>query len=123
MNPYNLATRTNGMQSSGPFLSFHLYTLLGCWAVCVEYVLEVSAVIPNALNLICSIPLFMGKLPYARTSLEGINCALHGVSQMVPAMVQGYGPSHATSICHNDIDGGEENLIDDYSNSEKDTLI
>ena len=39
-------------------------TLLGCSAVCVEYVLEVSAVIPNALNLICSIPLFMGKLPY-----------------------------------------------------------
>ena len=65
----------------------------------------------------------MGKLPYARTSLKGINCALHGVSQMVPAMVQGYGLSHAASNCHNDTDGGEENLIDDFSNSEKDTLI
>ena len=63
----------------------------------------------------------MGKLPYARTSLEGINRALHGASQIVPAMVQGYRPSHAASICHKD--GGEENLIDDYSNSEKDTLI
>jgi hypothetical protein len=92
----------------------------------VEYVVEVSAIIPNALNLICNIPLFMGKLPYhaARTSLEGINHALqHGA--MVPAVVQGYSPS-ATGICHDDIiiDIEEENRsVDLYNSSERDTLI
>jgi hypothetical protein len=87
----------------------------------VEYVVVVSAIIPNALNLICNIPLFMGKLPYTRTSLEGINRALrHGA--MVPAVAQGYSPS-ATGICHDDIIEEENRSVDLYNSSEKDTLI
>ena len=77
----------------------------------MEYVLLVSAIIPNAINLICNIPLFMGKLPYAGTRSEG--------GAMVPVAIQGYGSSGG--IFH---DIGEENQsVDLYSSSEIDTLI
>ena len=86
-------------------------TLVGCRVVCVEYVLLVSAIIPNATKMICNIPLFMGKLPYAGTRLEG--------GAMVPVVIQGYRPS--AGIYH---DIGEENRsVDLYSSSERDTLI
>ena len=39
-------------------------TLLGSRILRVDYVLEVSAVIPKALNASCNIPLFLGNLPY-----------------------------------------------------------
>ena len=98
-------------------------TLLGCRVVCVEYVLLVSAIIPNARNMICNIPLFMGKLPYARTSLtsEGTNHALHS-GAMVPVVAQGYRPSAGICNDYNNID--EENRsVDLYNSSERNTLI
>ena len=85
-------------------------TLLGCRVVHVEYILEVSAVIPNALN-ICNIPPFMGNLPHSMSS-EGVGCAL-------PDAVKVQGRSSANIYC-NDVDG---ETLDDYNISERDTLI
>ena len=39
-------------------------TLLGSRILRVDYVLEMAAVIPKALNASCNIPLFLGNLPY-----------------------------------------------------------
>ena len=76
--------------------------------------LLVSAIIPNATNLICNIPLFMGKLPYAGRRSEG--------GAMVPVVIQGYRPS--AGICHDYNNIGEENRsVDLYSSNERDTLI
>ena len=57
-------------------------TLLGCRILCVEYKLEISAVIPKALNLECNIPLFMGNL-----SSDNFEHIMLGA--IVSALVQG----------------------------------
>ena len=88
-------------------------TILGCSILQVEYILEVSAVIPKARNLKCNIPLFMGTLPY--TSSEGLECALLGATMAV--MVPGRSSSSANSC----IDVEEEESTD-HSSSERDTL-
>ena len=68
--------------------------LLGCRILCVEYKLEISAVIPRALSLKCNIPLFMGNL-----SSDNLECVLLGA--IVSALVQSR-PLEATSRCDND---------------------
>ena len=51
-------------------------TLLGCRIIHSDYILEVSAVIPKALNLSCKIPLVMGNIPFM--AIENLKRALLG---------------------------------------------
>ena len=78
----------------------------------VEYILEVSAVIPKALNLRCNIPLLMGNQPY--TSSDGLERALLGAIMAV--MLQ----SRTSASSRNDV---EEEELNDHNSSERDTLI
>ena len=84
----------------------------GCSIIRVEYILEVSAVIPNALNLRCKIPLFMGTLPY--TGSEGLERALLGAIMAV--MIRG----RSSANSDNDV---EEEELNDNNTSERDALI
>ena len=88
-------------------------TLLGSGIINVDYVLEVSAVIPNAINLRCSIPLVMGNLPCVSSAESVEHAALRD------AIVRSLGQSRASVNfgCNN-----EENF-DDHNSSERDTLI
>jgi hypothetical protein len=98
-------------------------TLLGSSIIHADYILEVSAVIPNAINLSCDISLLMGNLPFA--SSRNLEDALLGT--IVIAMVQGRrsarAPSgrEAQSQDHEDDNG--EDCEDKYNGSVKDTLI
>ena len=71
-------------------------TLLGCRILRVEYNLEVSAVIPRALNLRCNIPLFIGNLPL----LSSDN--LERVTALVGAMVSVLVQSKTSATFHRD---------------------
>ena len=66
----------------------------------MEYKLEVSAVIPRALNSKCNIPLFMGNL-----SSDNLERVLLGA--IVSALVQSR-PLEATSRHDNIIDNGQQ---------------
>ena len=63
-------------------------TLLGCRILRVDYYLEVSAVIPRALNLRCNIPIFIGNLssPSSDNPVDEHITAL--VNAVVSALVQ-----------------------------------
>ena len=101
-------------------------TLLGSRIVYVEYILEVAAVIPNALNLSCNISLLMGNLPFE--SSGNLEDALLGA--LVMAMVRGRNsnsaraPSgrEAQSQGHGGVVNGED-CEDEYNSSERDALI
>ena len=99
-------------------------TLLGSRIIHADYVLEVAAVIPNAIDLSCDISLLMGNLPYD-SNAGNLERALLGA--IVTAMVQGrnsaatrgrgaQGQSHGT-----DING--EDFEDEYNSSERDALL
>jgi hypothetical protein len=90
-----------------------------------DYILEVSAVIPSAINLSCDIPLFMGKLPFA-SSGPNLEDALLGA--IVMAMVQGRrsarAPSGQEAQSQGQDDVNREDCEDKYYKSgEKDSLI
>jgi hypothetical protein len=99
-------------------------TLLGSRMIHADYTLEVSAVIPNAINLSCDIPLLMGNLPFT-SSGPNLEDALLGA--IVMAMVRGRrsarapGGREAQSQDCGDING--EDYGDEYNSSEKDSLI
>ena len=86
-----------------------LPTIVGSRILRLDYVLVVSAVIPNALNLICSIPLFMGNLPYANSQP-----VLVGRASVPNAVVSRVQDIALANIYHGDIYG---------DTSERDTLI
>ena len=99
-------------------------TLLGSRIIHADYVLEVAAVIPNAIDLSCDISLLMGNLPYD-SNARNLERALLGA--IVTAMVRGrnsaatrgrgaQGQSHGT-----DING--EDFEDEYNSSERDALL
>ena len=71
-------------------------TLHGCRLLRVEYNLEVSAVIPRALNLRCNIPLFIGNLPL----LSSDN--LERVTALVGAIVSALVQSRTSATLHHD---------------------
>jgi hypothetical protein len=88
-----------------------LLTLLGCRIIHAEYILEVAAVIPSAINLSFNISLLMGNLPF--TSSENLEEALLGA--IVTAMVRGRssarapsGRDEAQSQNHGDLANGED---------------
>ena len=84
-------------------------TLLGCRIIHVDYILRVSAIIPNDLDLTCDIPLFLSNLPY--TGL--VDRALLGAI-ITAAMVQG-AVHHITN---------DDAVVDDPCNSsERDALL
>ena len=66
----------------------------------MEYKLEISAVIPKALNLKCNIPLFMGNL-----SSDNLECVLLG--GIVSALIQSRPLLEATS-CYDDVDNDQQ---------------
>ena len=95
-------------------------TLLGSRIIHADYILEVAAVIPNAINLSCDISLLMGNLPYE--SSENLERALLGA--IVTAMVQGR--SSATGQGTQNQGSGDVNVEDyedEYNSSERDALI
>ena len=95
-------------------------TLLGSRIIHADYILEIAAVIPNAINLSCDISLLMGNLPYENSG--NLEHALLGA--IVTAMVRGRSsaPSHGTqNQGHGDING--EDYEDEYNSSERDALI
>lgn len=77
-------------------------TLLGSRIIHIDYILEVSAIIPKAVNLSCDISLLMANLPFKNLG----NASLGAV---------------ASSRVLDDI--YEEDLEDDYRGSERDALI
>jgi hypothetical protein len=85
-------------------------TLLGCRIIHAEYILEVAAVIPIAINLSCNISLLMGNLPF--TSSGNLEEALLGA--IVTAMVRGRSSARAPSgqeaqsQDHGDLANGED---------------
>ena len=83
-------------------------TLLACRILRVDYVLEVSVVIPNALDLSCDIFLLLGNVPYS-TSSEDLEYALLGALVHVAAMIHQDRSSEATVVCH-DNEVEEENF-------------
>ena len=104
-------------------------TLLGSRIIHADYVLEVAAVIPYAINLSCDISLLMGNLPY-NSNAGNLERALLGA--IVTAMVRsrnlaathGRGAqdqSHGGQNHGADINGKENE--DEYNSSERNTQI
>ena len=97
-------------------------TLLGSKIMQVNYILEVSAIIPRSTNLSCDISLLMGNLPYE--SSGNLEHAL--LSAIVTAMVRGRSSATGTqSQGQGDIQqqqSGEDDE-DEYNSSDKDTLL
>ena len=96
-------------------------TLLGPRIIHADYVLEVAAIIPNAINLSCDISLLMGNLPYDN-DVGNLEHALLGV--IVTAMVRGRNPAAtrgrgAQGQSHGaDING--KDYEDEYNSRERD---
>ena len=55
-------------------------TLQGSRIIHAKYILEVSAVIPNAFNLNCDISLLMGNVPFENENSENVQHALLGAT-------------------------------------------
>lgn len=86
-------------------------TLLGCRIIHVDYILRVSAVIPNALNLSCDIPLFLSNLPYRSSGDRAL------LGAIITALVQG-------AVRRLTNDGAVDDDNDDpNSSSERHTLL
>ena len=93
-------------------------TLLACRILRVDYILEVSAVIPNALDLSCDISLLLGNVPYG-TSSEVVEYALLGA--LISSMIRRDRSSESAVVRHdNEV---EEENFDGHDSSERDTLI
>jgi hypothetical protein len=85
-------------------------TIQGSKIIRVKYVLEVSAVIPNALNLNCDISLLVGNVPFENSgNLQLIG--YDGTSGLAPNV----------SMHHDEFDGEDDE--DDYNSSERHKLI
>ena len=93
-------------------------TILACRILRVDYILEVSAVIPNAIDLRCDIPLLLGNVPYGRSS-EDVEYALLGT--LMAAMIR-QDRSFESAVARRDNKVEEENF-DGHGSSERDTLI
>ena len=81
-------------------------TLQGSRIIHAKYILEVSAVIPNAFNLSCDISLLMGNVPFENENSENVQHALLG------AIVS---KSSAASTHRGGVDG--EDYEYEYNNS------
>jgi hypothetical protein len=98
-------------------------TLLGSRIIHADYILEVSAIIPNAINLSYDISLLMGNLPFE--SSGNLEDALLGA--IVAAMVRGRSSARAPSgreaqsQDRGDVNGEDDE--DEYNSSERDALI
>ena len=92
-------------------------TLVGCRLLRVDYILEVSAVIPNALDLRCNISLLLGNV--SSVSSEDLEHAWLGA--MVAAMIRE--DRSSAVVRHND--KAEEENSDDHNinTSDRDPLI
>ena len=85
-------------------------TLQGSRIIHVNYILEVSAVIPKAFNLSCDISLLMGNLPFDNENPE--HALLGAIAQRKHS---------AASTCCGDVDRGD--YEDEYSSSEQHKLL
>ena len=83
-------------------------TLVGCRIIHVDYILRVSAVIPNALNLTCDIPLFLSNLPYRSSGDRAL------LEAIITALLQGATANRLTN---------DDDVYDPNNSSERDTLI
>ena len=119
--PPGLVTRMCGVQLTGMCPQFHPpFWRVGSY-VLTTYIqlLEVSAVIPNALDLSCDISLLLGNVPYG-TSSEDLEYA--GLARcLVAAIIHQDRSSESAVVCHdNEV---EEETFDGHHSSERDTLI
>ena len=89
--------------------------ILACRILRVDYILEVSAVIPNALDLRCDL---LDNIPYG-TSSEDVEYALLGT--LMAAMIR-QDRSFESAVARRD-DKVEEENFDGHGSSERDTLI
>ena len=90
-------------------------TLHGCRLLRVEYVLEVCAVIPNAVNLRCHIPIVLGNLPFS--AAENFENFL--LDSLVASLILGRTSESAVVRRDNE----EEDADDECNSSERATLI
>ena len=90
-------------------------TLYGCRLLRVEYVLEVCAVIPNAVNLRCHIPIVLGNLPFSATE----NFENFLLDSLVASLILGR-TSESVIVRR---DNEEEDADDECNSSERATLI
>ena len=97
-----------------------LPTILACRILRVDHILEVSAVIPNAIDLRWDMPLLLGNVPYGRSS-EDVEYALFGT--LMAAMIRQDRSFESAVARRNDNLKVEEENFDSHGSSERDTLI